>query len=277
MVEATCGCGNSWELRKDPTDYKDGPRCPSCGERNDVEISEPPDEETATEAGVVFEALADGADLTAIVTEHGVEPERVEALAESFERLSEYHVLTSGELAEIREDEREKVREQAERRLEQIRSRATEQVAEAEQEATQLHQQLQQARLQAKRDYESGFEAGVERGRQKGYEAAEAEFSDRLAELEEQIEERVAVIEAEAEARVQEAHQEARDLRDELEQAKAERVWLADALRRYKTGDEAEIYALGHADGVAVGLAEGYDEGRGEGMLETARALAPSH
>jgi hypothetical protein len=102
---AVCGneeCKEEWTLQKDLDEYRDGPRCPNCGTR-DVGI---PGQREGTDspASRVFTALKEGRSPVEIVATEGLDPKIVEELAEQFERLSDYQILSESGIEQVKQE-----------------------------------------------------------------------------------------------------------------------------------------------------------------------------
>lgn len=248
MRTARCSkCSNEWNLTKPLPEYSEGPRCSECG---GFEISV---EQAQGEAAVVFDALADGADLVDLVRTEGIPPSRVEDLAQRFERLSEYHVLTEAELAERIEAAREEVEGKMGRER-----------REARQKIHRLGQEIDRLRMELAEEYRAGVEFGREEGLEVGYERAREEFEAELEEVREQLEETV-------EAAEERGRREGRQTATRASYRAGYREAIQDAEQR----DFSSAYLEGFDHGVLVGVAEGREAGELAGMKTVVKSLSP--
>lgn len=265
-MQATCGnsgCGRSWTLQKNPEQYADGPRCPDCGNR-DVDVTEAV--AGNGEAAEVFAALEEGAEPIDLVKEYGVEPARARELADEFDALSEYVVLSGAELA-ARLDRREEEAREAERDRAKQKVRAT------------RRKERQRAERDVANERHSWRRSGHMAGFAAGHEAAEEELRDEYeAELEEQVEE----LRRDHSERLKVVRNEAANVAESAEEAIADREETIGALRRqrdefarrlelFQGSNEAAIWADGYKTGVAAPVLE--DEARRDGLVTALKAM----
>lgn len=244
MRTARCeDCGNEWNLSKLLHEYSEGPRCSECG-GFEIAVEQP-----EGEAAVVFDALAEGQDLVDLVREEGIAPGRVEALAERFERLSEYHVLTEAELAERIEAAREEVEERLGRERREER-----------QKIHRLGQEIDRLRMELVEEFRAGVEAGREEGLEAGYARAREQFEAELQEIREES------VEAAEERGRREGRQTAMQA--------ARRAGYREAIQDVEAEDFAAVYLEGIDHGILIGAKEGREAGQLDGAKMILGALS---